>query len=479
MRHLHRLFLLSLPSLALFATGCGGGSGTVIGSTAQTITFNNPGTQTVGAPLTLSATANSNLAVSFASVTPSVCTVSGTTATFETAGGCTIEASAGGNSTYAPAAQVVQSFIVNPAIAPNTTIYIVGEVGPLEGPYVAEEWRLTSGSPTATATALPTPSGMTSALAGAVAVSGSDVYVGGTASNGTNQTAAVYWLNNGAATTLPMPSGTSDSSSSVGSIAVSGNNVYIAGAAWDGNNNNQNGNAVLWVNGAATILTPPSGMAFSAANAIAVSGSNVYVAGMAWNTDSDESAVLWVNGVATLLPLPSGLTGNYTANGVAVSGGNVYVVGNNMSNTNYSTNAISWVNNGAAATLTIPPYDNALYSSANAITASGGNVYVAGDISVSTDPLTTNTSQFAVYWPANGEATNLLLPSGMAISPVGAAASGIAFSGSDMYTVGYVSTNTGQIAAYWVNNGTATLLPAPNNNNTSWAWVNAITVATQ
>jgi hypothetical protein len=82
---------------------------------AQTITFANPGAQTVGTPQTLSATATSGLAVSFASTTTNVCTVSGTTATFIAAGTCTITASQAGNSTYAAAAPVSQSFTVNAA----------------------------------------------------------------------------------------------------------------------------------------------------------------------------------------------------------------------------------------------------------------------------------------------------------------------------------------------------------------------------
>ncbi|MGB0066130.1 MAG: hypothetical protein WBP85_16930, partial [Terracidiphilus sp.] len=80
---------------------------------SQTITFVNPGTQTVGTPLTLSATASSGLTVSFASQTASVCTVSGTAATFLEAGTCTIQATQAGNATYAAATVVSQSFTVN------------------------------------------------------------------------------------------------------------------------------------------------------------------------------------------------------------------------------------------------------------------------------------------------------------------------------------------------------------------------------
>jgi hypothetical protein len=84
---------------------------------AQTITFANPGTQTVGTPLTLSASASSSLTVSFASTTPSVCTVSGTTASMLTPGTCTIQATQAGNSAYAAATVATQNFTVIPALS--------------------------------------------------------------------------------------------------------------------------------------------------------------------------------------------------------------------------------------------------------------------------------------------------------------------------------------------------------------------------
>jgi len=82
----------------------------------QTITFTNPGTQTVGTPLTLVAStatpANQNLLISFSSSTTNVCTVSGTTATFIASGACTITASVPGNTVYAPAS-LSQTFTIN------------------------------------------------------------------------------------------------------------------------------------------------------------------------------------------------------------------------------------------------------------------------------------------------------------------------------------------------------------------------------
>ena len=87
--------------------------------TAQTITFATPASQTAGTTLALVATSTSGLTVSFASMTSSVCTASGTTLTLAAAGTCTVQASQAGNSTFAAAPVVSQSFTVV-AAAPTT-----------------------------------------------------------------------------------------------------------------------------------------------------------------------------------------------------------------------------------------------------------------------------------------------------------------------------------------------------------------------
>ena len=455
MRRLKLFSLVSVASLAFVVSGCGGGNS--IGHTTQTITFANPGTQTAGTSLTLSAEASSDAAVTLTSATPGVCTVSGTTATFVTAGTCTIDASQSGNSTYAAASQVAQSFTVNPAIGPNTTIYIAGSAIPAGGVNSAEVWKLTSGSPTATSTALSMPSGMTSSVADAIAVSGSDVYVAGYASNGANDI-AVLWVN-GAATILP----SSMTISEAGPIAVSGGNVYVTGFEED---TAANSTAVLWVNGVATTLAPPSGKAYAGAFDIAVSGSQVYVTGIAYNTDSDEVAVLWVNGAATVLPAPSGLTGDYCAQGIAISGGNVYVSGYTLPDVGNPT-AISWVNNGAATTLPIPPGDTPQGYGAGATAVLGNDVYVAGD---GVSSATGNST--AAYW-LNGTPTSLPLPTNTIGFPATSFAAGIGFSGSDVYVVG----SAGQYATYWVNGGAGTLLPMPSG--IAYSNASAIAVARQ
>jgi alpha-tubulin suppressor-like RCC1 family protein len=79
----------------------------------QTIAFTGIGNHSVGeVPFAIVATASSGLAVSFDSITPSVCSVSGSTVTLLAAGTCSVAAHQAGNSTYAAASDVQQSFSV-------------------------------------------------------------------------------------------------------------------------------------------------------------------------------------------------------------------------------------------------------------------------------------------------------------------------------------------------------------------------------
>jgi hypothetical protein len=99
------------PSLSVVSL-----SGTGLGQGSQTITFPPLGSQTAGKTVGLVATASSGLPVIFASLTPTVCSVSGSTATLIASGSCTIQASQAGNTGYAPATPVSQSFVVSAAL---------------------------------------------------------------------------------------------------------------------------------------------------------------------------------------------------------------------------------------------------------------------------------------------------------------------------------------------------------------------------
>jgi hypothetical protein len=84
----------------------------IVHQAAQTITFAAIASQLAGAQLSLSATASSGLTVSFASLTPSVCTVSGTTATMAGKGNCTLQATQAGNPVYLAAPAISRTFTV-------------------------------------------------------------------------------------------------------------------------------------------------------------------------------------------------------------------------------------------------------------------------------------------------------------------------------------------------------------------------------
>jgi hypothetical protein len=87
---------------------------------SQTITFPAiTGTQYAGSQLTLTATASSGLPVTYTSATTTVCTVSGSTASLLTVGTCVLHASQAGNSDYAAAPTLAQSFAVKAAAATN------------------------------------------------------------------------------------------------------------------------------------------------------------------------------------------------------------------------------------------------------------------------------------------------------------------------------------------------------------------------
>ena len=83
---------------------------------SQSITFTTVVTQLLGEKtVVLSATATSAQAVVFTSVTPTVCTVSGSTVTMLTTGDCTINANQSGGSEWDAAPQVSNTFTILPS----------------------------------------------------------------------------------------------------------------------------------------------------------------------------------------------------------------------------------------------------------------------------------------------------------------------------------------------------------------------------
>jgi sugar lactone lactonase YvrE len=86
----------------------------IVHSIPQTITFPAiTATLAAASTLPLSATASSGLTVAFASTTPTVCTVSGTTASLLTSGTCIVQATQAGNANYSAAAMAQQNLLVH------------------------------------------------------------------------------------------------------------------------------------------------------------------------------------------------------------------------------------------------------------------------------------------------------------------------------------------------------------------------------
>jgi len=90
----------------------------------QTITFTNPGAADLSSVQSVSLSASApGGTVTFATQTPSVCTVSGTTATLLTTGTCTVAADQSGGNGWNAAPQVPQSFNVGRSQAPQSITF--------------------------------------------------------------------------------------------------------------------------------------------------------------------------------------------------------------------------------------------------------------------------------------------------------------------------------------------------------------------
>nr|WP_225562744.1 Ig-like domain-containing protein [Rhodanobacter sp. DHG33] len=130
-----------------------------VGQATQTITFANPGAQNFGTTPTLTATATSNLPVTFTSSTTAVCTAaSNGTLTFITAGTCTVNANQAGNTNYTAAPQVSQSFTVN-GVVPGEPAIGTASAGPAQATVTFTVPLSSGGSPITSYTATSSPGG--------------------------------------------------------------------------------------------------------------------------------------------------------------------------------------------------------------------------------------------------------------------------------------------------------------------------------
>lgn len=214
----------------------------------------------------------------------------------------------------------------------------------------------------------------------------------------------------------------------------------------------QNGLHKYWKNGVATTLSATSNPA-ALQQGMVVMGNDIYVAGSQINANSKYVATYWKNGVATSL---TNGTNNAYATSIAVVGSDVYVAGFER-NASSVEQARFWKNGTVTQLATVA-------SRANAIFVANGNVYVAGY------ELNTITNKaMAKYWTINssGNITSQILNSSITQD---AQLHDIQVVGSDIYTAGYESNGTIDIAKFW--KGTT----ATNVNTTTSSQINAIAI---
>lgn len=115
-------FCIVLAAIAVVSLAGCGNDGPAIVANPQRISFGTAPPLALGGAATVTATANSGLAVRYSSSTPTVCTVDSSTGvvTDSAIGTCIIAANQSGNSLYAPAPQVTQTLPV--MFNPNQTI---------------------------------------------------------------------------------------------------------------------------------------------------------------------------------------------------------------------------------------------------------------------------------------------------------------------------------------------------------------------
>jgi len=298
----------------------------------------------------------------------------------------------------------------------SSDVYIVGQQN-INFPTKATYWK--NGSPVVLTDSNLVPQ--------SIAVSGSDIYIGGW----DRGAISVYYKNN----IRNVLSGMIFPNAILG-LTVSDGNVYLTGVS------DSSANVAYWKNGIPVTINWHLGTinkAYSSgtaiASAIAVSGTDVYAIGQIDDTILNFGSVVpvatyWKNGEINLL----GTSAVYALpTGIAVSGSNVYISGNKMGVLdiggifvlNGADTAMYWAN-GVPITLGT--------GHTSSIFISGNDVYVSG----------TTIDGSAIYWK-NGNPVLLA---------TNANTKGIVVSGNDVYVAGNLWYHYG---VYWKNGVVDTL----------------------
>jgi hypothetical protein len=276
-----------------------------------------------------------------------------------------------------------------------------------------------------------------------IALSGTDVYVGGFFFNAGGVPGADYIARWNGTTWSGLLSGTFGISNTVNTIALSGTDVLVGGvftnaggvpganniARWDGANNTWN-------------LVGGVGAINGFVNTIAISGTDVYVGGLftgAGGVSGADHIARW-NGT-TWSGLLSGTFGiSSTVNTIAISGTEVYVGGNftgagGVTGANYIAR---W--NSANSTWNRLGAPNAINNSVTTIAISGTEVYVGGGF---TNAGGMPGANYIARWNSANNTWNLV----GAANAVNSTVRAIKVSGSDVYIGGDFTNAGGNSAA--------------------------------
>ncbi|HMI60205.1 MAG TPA: Ig-like domain-containing protein [Puia sp.] len=235
----------------------------------------------------------------------------------------------------------------------------------------------------------------------AIAVSGGDIFVASYAvreqacpnCNGPIWNAYYYRIGSGGTSRVLLNTDTNRISTVAYGMAISGNDVYIAGALQSDNFYRV---ATYWkndVNGAVA-LTP--GGSWAEATAIGVQGGDVYVAGYDGcpNFGCLRTAKLWKNDMHGFVNLTGGATDAY-ASCLTTSDTAQYVGGFEVNAAGLKV-AKFWKVRGSSVT-PIVLTDGTTDAAVNAITASGNDIFLAG---YQVDPI--SKIRIATYWRVYG-----------------------------------------------------------------------------
>lgn len=230
------------------------------------------------------------------------------------------------------------------------------------------------------------------ALVRAIAVSGTNVYVGGDFTKAVDSYYGDYIMKWDGAKWTVLGNNISILNNSVYAITVMGSDVYAGGTF--------TGYAAKWNGSTWTTMTGLNNNVFALAN----DGSTVYAGGAFFDANGFAQAdyiAQWVG--SSWFPVGSDLAGsggacNNAVNSIAVSGGNVYVGGffTNMAGLPKADKVAKWDGSGwSALGSNIAGTDGAIAATIRSVAVSGTDVYVGGDF---TDAAGIAQADFIAKW---------------------------------------------------------------------------------